>query len=88
MDDVNVLSEACSAFMKLYLKLVKMDHFQQAITISAICNMVFRTMFLTPDTVPIIHRAGYRIGDRQSSVHLSDDEQYYSCRNWKGGSFA
>ena len=29
-------------------------------------GMVFRTMFLKPDTVGIIPREGYRFGDRQS----------------------
>jgi hypothetical protein len=43
-----------------------MDLFRQAITISSICNKVFRTMFLIPDTVGIIPRRGYRIRDRQS----------------------
>jgi hypothetical protein len=66
LDDVNVLRQACCAFRNLFLKLVKMDPFRQAITISSICNMVFRTMLLKPDTVVIIPRAGYRMGDRQS----------------------
>ena len=66
MDDVNVLRHACCAFRNLFLKLVKMDPFRQAITISSICNKVFRTVFLKPDTVGIIPRAGYRMGHRQS----------------------
>jgi len=45
MDDVNVLREACCAFINLFLKLVKMDPFREAITISSICNKVFRTIF-------------------------------------------
>jgi len=44
--------------------------FRQAITISSICNEVFRTMFLKPDTVVIIPRAMYRMGDRQSLLGL------------------
>jgi hypothetical protein len=64
MDDINVLRQACCAFRHLFLKLVKMDPFRQAITISSICNKVFRTMFLKHDTVGIIPR-GYRMGDRQ-----------------------
>jgi hypothetical protein len=59
VDDVNVLRQACCAFRNLFLKLVKMDTFQQAITVSSICNKVFRTMFLKPDTVGLIPRAGY-----------------------------
>jgi len=43
-----------------------MNPFREAITISSICNKVFRTMFLKPDAVGIIPRAGYHIGDRQS----------------------
>ena len=66
MDDVNVLRQACCAFRNLFLKLVKMDPFRQAITISSICNTMFRTMFLKPDPVGIIPRGGYRMGDRQS----------------------
>ena len=66
MDDVNILRQAWCAFRNLFLKLVKMDPFREAITISSICNKVFRTMFLKPDTVGIIPRGGYRLGDRQS----------------------
>jgi hypothetical protein len=65
MGDVNVLKQACCAFRNLFLKLVKMDPFREAITISSIYK-VCRTMFLNPDTVGIIPRAGYRMGDRQS----------------------
>jgi hypothetical protein len=56
MDDVNVLRQACCAFRNLFLKLVKIDPFRQAITITSICNKVFRTMFLKPDSVGIIPR--------------------------------
>jgi len=66
MDDVNVLRLVCSAFRNLFLKLVKMDLFREAMTISSICSKVFRTMFLKPDAVGIIPGAGYRMGDRQS----------------------
>ena len=43
-----------------------MDPFRQTITVSSICNEVFRTMFLKPDSVGIIPSGGYRMGDRQS----------------------
>ena len=36
VDDVNILRQACCAFRNLFLKLVKMDPFRQAITISSI----------------------------------------------------
>jgi hypothetical protein len=66
IDDVNVLSKACYAFRNLFLKLVKMDPFRQGLTISSIYNKVFRPKILKPDTVSIIPRGGYRMGDRQS----------------------
>ena len=49
-DDVNVLREACCAFRNLFLKMVKMDPFRLAITLSSISNKVLRTMILKPDT--------------------------------------
>jgi len=58
MVDINVLTQACCAFRNLFLKLVKMVPFRQAITISSICNKVFRTTFLKPDTVGVIPRGG------------------------------
>ena len=42
-----------------------MAPFRQSITISSICNVVFRTKFLNPDTTYYSER-GYRMGDRQS----------------------
>jgi hypothetical protein len=38
MDNVNVLRQTCCAFRNLFLKLVKMDPFREAITISSICK--------------------------------------------------
>jgi hypothetical protein len=66
MDDVNVLRRTCCAFRNWFLKLVKMDSFREAITISSICNKVFLTMlpYLKTNTVDIIPRGGYRMGDR------------------------
>ena len=52
--------------VRIFFILVKMDPFMQSITIFSICNKVFRKMFLKPDTVGIIPRVGYRMGDRQS----------------------
>jgi len=57
MDDVNALRQACCAFRNLFLKLVKMDPFRQAIKISSICNKVFRTRFLKQDPV-VLSREG------------------------------
>jgi len=45
MVDVNVLRQPCCA---LLLILFNKDPFRQAMTLSSICNKVFRTMFLNP----------------------------------------
>jgi len=66
MNDVKILSQACCAFRNLFLKLLNMDHFRQSLTISSICNKVFRTMFLKPDT-RYYSEWGYRMGDRQTA---------------------
>ena len=47
-----------------------MDLFRQAITKPSICNKVFRNLFLNPDTLAIIPRWDYRMGDRQSVESL------------------
>jgi hypothetical protein len=80
MDDVTVLRQACCAFRNLFLRLVKMDPFLKAITISSICNKVFRTMFLKPDIVGIIPIGGYRMTDRQSIEALQWLEIYILIR--------
>jgi hypothetical protein len=54
MDDVKVLRQACCALRNLFFKLCGMDRFREALTISSICNKVFRTMFLKEETVGII----------------------------------
>ena len=61
-----------------FLKLVKLGPFRQSLTISSICNKVFRTIFLKPDTVGIIPRS-YRMGDRQSA----EDFQCLAYIGWK-----
>jgi hypothetical protein len=66
MDDVNVLRQAFCTFRNLFLKLVKIDPFRQAITVSSICNKVIWTMFLKLVTVGLIPTGRYRMGDRQS----------------------
>jgi len=58
MDDVNILRQACCALRNLFLKIVKIDPFRQAITISSIYNMVSRTKFLKPESVGIFLRTG------------------------------
>jgi hypothetical protein len=81
MDDVNVLRQAYCAFRNLVLKLVKMDPFRQVITIPSICNKVFRTMFPKTDTLVIIPRGGYRMGEGQSVEALQWLSSIFRKRN-------
>jgi hypothetical protein len=67
IDDVNVLRMACS-IRNLFLKLVNIDAFREAITISSVCNKVYRMIFLK--AVGLIPRGSHRMGDRQSTEAL------------------
>ena len=71
IDNLNVRRQACCASLILFLKLVKMDPFRQANKIWSICNKVFQTMYLKPDSVGIIPRRNYRMEDRQSLLLLN-----------------
>ena len=42
------------------------DPFQKCITIASVCNLVFRTKFLRPDTIGIISAQGYRQEEKHS----------------------
>ena len=39
-------------------------------TIASACNIVFRKLFLKPDTIGVIPHKGYRAGDKQSNIAL------------------
>lgn len=69
MDNVSVLRQASCALRTVCLKLVNFEHFRQAITISTICNKVFRTMYLKPDTV-VIPKGVYRMWDTASLLRF------------------
>jgi len=53
-------------FPQFVFELGQEGPFRQVVRISSICNQVFRTMFLKPDSVGIIPRGGYRMGDHES----------------------
>jgi len=65
MDDDNVLRQAGCAFRNLFLNWSN-GPLSSTQYNTSICNKVFRTMFLKPDSVVVIPRGGYRMWDRQS----------------------
>ncbi|GLV46441.1 hypothetical protein CBL_20780 [Carabus blaptoides fortunei] len=46
------------------------DPFTEAVTIASASNVVFRRRFLTPETIGIVPRNGYRMRDTQSKIAL------------------
>ena len=64
--DVEILTEACLAFRKLFLMQNNVEPFLEAVTIASACNLVFRRNFLLPNTIGLIPRNGYRCMDNQS----------------------
>ena len=70
--DVDVLRKCCLKFRSLFRDLTKternngIDPFEKCITIASACNLVFRTLFLEPDTIGIIPPHGYRPEAKQS----------------------
>jgi len=94
MDEVNVLRQACCSLRYLFLKLVTIVPFRQAIAISSICNEVFRSMFLKPDSVVIISSGGTEWETARLLkfcncwLTLVGRGTMYSFLKWKGGSFA
>lgn len=87
--DVDVLRKCCLKFRLLFKDLTKadgsdgIDPFEKCITIASACNLVFRTLFLDPDTIGIIPPHGYRPEARQSVMayqwlsYLSFNRQTY-----------
>ena len=70
--NMDILRRAYIAFRQLFLEMMSanghggIDPFQQCITITSACNLVFRTKFLRPDTIGIIPAQGYRQEEKHS----------------------
>ncbi|XP_052815380.1 uncharacterized protein LOC128242318 [Mya arenaria] len=70
--DVDILRKCCLTFRTLFMKLTTRDHnrgidpFEKCITIASACNLVYRTLFLAPETIGIIPAHGYRPEEKQS----------------------
>jgi hypothetical protein len=70
--DVDILRKCCLKFRSLFMTLTKkgdnkgIDPFEKCVTIASACNLVYRTNFLTPESIAIIPPHGYRHGEKQS----------------------
>lgn len=64
--DVDILRKCCWKLRKFFMELTKRDNkpgiepFEKCITIASACNLVYRTLFLAPETVGMIPAHGYR----------------------------
>lgn len=77
--------------MKLTIKDNKpgIDPFENCITIASACNLVYRTLFLSPETIGIIPSHGYRLEEKQSIMayqwlsYVAKEQNIYTqhCRN-------
>lgn len=68
VSDVEILTQACIKFRDLLMSVGNVCPFMEACTIASTCNKVFRRKYLTPQTIGIIPKAGYRWRDTQSKI--------------------
>ena len=68
ISDVEILTQSCVKFRELLMSVGDVCPYMEACTIASTCNKVFRRKYLTPQTIGIIPKGGYRWTDNQSSV--------------------
>lgn len=70
--DVDILRRCCLTFRTLFMELTRIDYkpgidlFEKCITITSACHLVYRSLFLTPETIGIIPAHGYRPEEKES----------------------
>jgi hypothetical protein len=69
--DVDVLRHCCAKFQAIFKDICDIDPFQHCITIASTCNLVYRKMFLKPDTIAVIPPLGYRPHDQCSQKAIA-----------------
>lgn len=70
INDVEILSQACIAFRKLFLTECRVEPFIECSTIASACNRVFRRLFLKENMIGLIPKNGYRMVNNQSSIAM------------------
>lgn len=62
--------KCCMKFRDIFIHETTVDPFEHTITIASACNLVFRKLFLKPNTIGIIPYNGYRSKDIQSVIAI------------------
>jgi G:T-mismatch repair DNA endonuclease (very short patch repair protein) len=68
--DVDILEQGCLKFREAFM-LNGIDPFRECTTIASACNRLFRTKFLTPNTIGLMNPKGYSCMDKQSHIAIS-----------------
>ena len=64
--DVHILEQACVKFRKLFMSITSMDDykgidpFKHSVTLTAACNLVYRSLYLKPETIALLPPQGFQ----------------------------
>ena len=64
--DVKILEQACVKFRELFMQVTSMenykgiDPFKHSVTLAAACNLVYRSLFLRPETIALLPPQGFQ----------------------------
>ena len=74
--DVDILEKGCLEFRKLFMSLTSSKHYKgidplkHCVTLPSACNLVFRTLFLKPNVIPLLPHKGFTPKKPQSRKAL------------------
>ena len=68
ISDVDILRRSCLKFRANFMDVTTVDPFETTCTIAAACMRVYRTKFLTYETIGLIPHGGYRLNDKYSII--------------------
>lgn len=55
-------------FRDLFMEVTTVDPFERSLTIASACNLVYRKLFLKPNSIAIVPHNGYRAKNKQSAI--------------------
>ena len=74
--DVDILEKGCLEFRKLFMSLTSSKHYKgidplkHCVRLPSACNLVFRTLFLKPNVIPLLPHKGFTPKKPQSRKAL------------------